>query len=144
MTSIYVLYLLLSALVVFLMFYSTISGFYKSITLSVLVLVGVVTRDHYVSQLGKPITGFPAYEFVYVHHVSRGDTILIWVWSEDSGNKLYSFPYSQALAEELEQAKKKAEQEGDSPSGKFTDSRGDGSIHLETGSWVGSSTERTK
>lgn len=143
MTAIYVLYLLLSALVVFLVFYSRLVVGVKAVALSVLVLLGVVTSGHYISQLGKPIGGFPSYEFVYVYHVTQGSSITLWAWSAEAGSKLYVFPYSQETAQELEEAKAKSE-EGDTQTGQFTNSADDNSVHLETGDRAESSTERTK
>jgi len=80
MILIYSVYLLLSALVVFLIFYSSLSKLIKATALTATVLLGVVTQEHYSSQLGKPIEEYPPGGFVYVHHVSAGDAITLWVW----------------------------------------------------------------
>lgn len=143
MTAIYALYLLLSALVVFLIFYSQMATAVKATSLSVLILLGVATGGHYRSQLGKPIEGFPSYEFVYVHHITQGDNITLWSWGKDIGSKLYTFPYSQEVALELEKAKAKSE-EGNAQTGQFTVETDSQSLHLETNERIEPTAERTK
>lgn len=118
MTLIYTIYLLLSSLVVFLIYYSSLSKFIKASALTATVLLGLITQDHYTSQLGKPIEVYPDGEFVYVHHVSEGDNIILWTWTEDKGDRLYAFPYSQESAEKLEEAKENTNK-GEPQSGEF-------------------------
>lgn len=143
MTTIYVLYVTLSATVVWLTYYSSLHRLLKVVSLSVLIFLGVVTNTHYISQLGKPIDGFPSYEFTYVHHVTEGGSITLWSWSAETGSKLHSFAYSQDVAQELEEAKAKSE-EGEAQTGQFTNASADNSIHLEIGDRVETQTERTK
>jgi hypothetical protein len=138
------MYLLLSALVVFLIFYSSLSKFIKAAALSVSVLLGVVTQNHYVSQLGKPIEAYPVGEFVYVHHVTVGNDIVLWTWTEDVGDRLYSFPYSQETAEKLEEAKEESEG-GQEQSGEFTTTNnGNHEPGLIIDRWDGQASEETK
>ncbi len=118
MTLILTAYLLLIAVTVFMVFYSSIHYSVKGTALSLAVLLGVVTQAHYTDQLGKPIQGFPTVEFVYVHHNTDGDDINLWIWTEDRGNRLYVMPYSQETAEELEKAKAKTEG-GQATTGEF-------------------------
>ena len=144
MILIYSVYLLLSALVVFLIFYSRLSKLIKATALTATVLLGVVTQEHYTSHLGKPIKKYPAGEFVYIHHVSVGDAITLWVWTEERGHRLYSFPYNQDTAQKLEEAKEKDE-EGTPQEGSFEsqdDDEGNPGLFLDD--WKGPSTERTK
>ena len=144
MILIYTIYLTLSALVVFLVFYSSLGKFIKAIALTAAVLLGIITQDHYTSQLGKPILMHPPAEFLYVHHVAEGDNILLWTWEEGKGNRLYSIPYDQETAKKLEEAKKKGKG-GEPQEGNFTprtDSRKSPGLHLDP--WEGPLTERTK
>lgn len=144
MILIYAIYLALSALVVFLIFYSSLSKFIKATALTATVLLGIATQDHYTSQLGKPIPMHPPAEFLYVHHVAEGDNILLWTWEEGKGNRLYSFIYDQETAKKLEEAKEKGEG-GEPQEGNFvprTDSRKSPGLHLDP--WKGPLTERTK
>lgn len=144
MIFIYLFYLLLSASVVFLIFYSSLGRSVKAVALTTLVLLGVFTQEHYISQLGKPIEGYPSSEFVYIHHIAEGEDITLWVWDEETGHRLYAFPYSQDTAEELEKAKEKTKG-GQTQSGKFKpkdDGRSAPGLLLD--SWKGPSSERTK
>ena len=144
MILIYIIYLALSALVVFLVFYSSLSKFIKATALTATVLLGIVTQNHYTSQLGKPILMHPPAEFLYVHHVAEGDNILLWTWEESKGNRLYSFPYDQETAKKLEEAKEKGKG-GEPQEGNFTpneDTRKAPGLHLDD--WKGPLTERTK
>ena len=72
MLLILTIYLVLVALTVFMVFYSSIHFSIKGTALSLAVLLGVVTQVHYTAQLGKPIQGYPTVEFVYVHELNSG------------------------------------------------------------------------
>lgn len=144
MILIYISYLLLIAFVVFLVFYSNISSIIKASTLTVAVLLGVFVQSHYIKQLGSPVEGYPDYEFVYIHHLSTGDEIKLWVWDEGRGDRLYVIPYSQEVAEELEEAKEKSE-EGIAQSGTFTESSGDNEAPgLRLDDWQGGNVSERK
>jgi hypothetical protein len=144
MILIYTIYLLLSSLVVFLVYYSSLSKFIKASALTATVLLGLVTQDHYTAQLGKPVEAYPSGEFVYVHHVSAGDDIVLWVWTEDSGDRLYVFPYSQETAKKLEEAKE-GTKEGKPQVGEFKEKKGDQfAPGLRLDDWRGPSTQETK
>lgn len=125
MTNIYIVYLLLSTFVVFLMFYSRLNVFVKALALSATILLGLLTQAHYILQLGKPIKKYPADKFVYVHHVSQVDKIYVWVWTDEAGNKLHVIPYSQDTAEELQKGKE-GQKRGTTQEGKFSKAK-DGS-----------------
>ena len=144
MILIYTIYLLLSSLVVFLIYYSSLSKFIKASALTATVLLGLITQDHYTSQLGKPIEIYPDGEFVYVHHVSAGDDIILWTWTEDVGDRLYIFPYSQETAEELEEAKE-GTAEGKPQTGEFTEKEnGQYAPGLHIDDWKGPSSQESK
>lgn len=143
MLLIYTVYLLLSSLVVYLMFYSTLNKFIKAIALTVIVLLGLITQDHYISNLGKPINAYPVGEFVYVFHVPQGDDISVWVWTEEDGNKLHTIPYSQEAAEKLQNAKEKSEA-GQAQKGEFTEGDSKHAAGLTMDKWQGPKTEETK
>jgi len=95
----------------------------KAFALSFLVLTGAVTMEHYLDNVGAPIKGYPD-KFIYVHHRIIGDVIELWVHVEGTGPRLYTFPYTQEAAEELQEAKEKSE-EGVEQEGEFTDADGD-------------------
>lgn len=144
MILIYTGYLVLSGAVVFLVFYSSLGWSIKAGALTTLVLLGLFTQDHYTSQLGKPIGGFPPSEFVYVHHVAEGDDITLWVWTEEDAHRLYTFPYTQEVAEELEEAKQKTEG-GQPQEGQFIPQEdGEGEPGLVVDDWIGPNSERIK
>ena len=138
------MYLLLSAFVVFLVFYSSLNKLIKATALTAAVLLGLVTENHYTANLGRPIPIHPPAEFVYVHHVSEGESILLWTWEDGKGHRLYTFPYDQETAQKLEGAKQKSG-DGDPQEGNFTpreDSRKAPGLHLDD--WRGPQDERTK
>jgi len=117
-------YVVLVALVVFLMFYSKLGRFFKASALTLSILLGAVTQTHYVKQLGSPIEGYPSYEFLYIHHIATGKFIKVWVWDKELGDRLYIIPYSQEDAEKLEQAKEETEK-GTPQGGSFDQETGD-------------------
>jgi hypothetical protein len=143
MILIYITYLLLAALVVFLIFYSSMGGVIKASALTLAVLLGVFVQGHYIKQLGSPIDGYPDYEFVYVHHIAEGNEIKLWVWSKETGDKLYVLPYSQEIAEELEKAKSKAEG-GAMQGGSFEETSRDKAPGLHLDDWKGDNTSERK
>lgn len=118
MTLIYVIYILLMSFTVFLMFYSNLGGFVKASALTLSLLLGLAVQAHYTDQLGIPIQTHPSGEFVYTHHTTSGDSIKLWAWTEERGDRLYVFPYSQETAQTLDGAKDKAA-EGQAQSGEF-------------------------
>jgi hypothetical protein len=143
MTYLYFGYGMLAAALVFLVFYSNAVSWLKLISLSVLTITGVYGLAYYKQQLGKPIPGYPAYEFVYVKHMTTGEGITLWVWSEEEGSKLYVFPYDQDTAQELEEAEGKIG-EGQLQGGSFSDTAERDSPGLEMDDWYSPDTEVTK
>ena len=143
MILIYILYAVLSGLVVFLVFYSSLNKLIKAIALTAMLLLGLTTQDYYVSQLGKPIDAFPVGDFVYVHHVPQDDFIYLWIWTEDKGNKLHVIPYSAEVAKALQEGKEKAS-DGAEQEGEFTESGNNNSPGLIMDDWRGPNTEYNK
>jgi hypothetical protein len=143
MTYLYFGYGLLASAVVFLLFYSNAMQLIKATALSTLVWGGVYGLDYYKQQLGKPIPGYPAYEFVYVKHMTTGEGITLWTWSEEEGSKLYVFPYDQDTAQELEEAEGKMG-DGQLQGGSFSDTAERDSPGLEMDDWYSPDTEVTK
>ena len=144
MILIYSIYLLLTAFVVFLVFYSKMGTIIKASTLTLSILLGVFVQSHYIKQLGSPIEGYPDYEFVYIHHLASGDEIKLWVWDGTRGDRLYVIPYSQEVAEELEEAKKETE-DGTAQGGSFEhDSGNDEAPGLELDDWQGDNVSERK
>lgn len=144
MTNIYIVYLLLSTFVVFLMFYSRLNVFIKALALSTTILLGLLTQTHYMLQLGKPIKKYPADKFVYIHHMSQVDKIYVWVWTDETGNRLHVIPYSQDTAEELQKGKE-GQQRGSTQEGKFSKAK-DGSNNpgLIIDTWKGPKDSNSK
>jgi len=143
MIYLYVGYGLLASATVFLLFYSNAMHWLKATALSTLVWAGAYGLDYYKQQLGKPIPGYPTYEFVYVKHMTTGDGITLWAWSEEEGSKLYVFPYDQDTAQELEEAKGKMGA-GQLQGGSFSDTAERDSPGLEIDDWYSPDTEVTK
>jgi hypothetical protein len=143
MIYLYIGYGLLASAVVFLLFYSSAMQLIKATALSTLVWGGVYGLDYYKQQLGKPIPGYPTYEFVYVKHMTTGEGITLWTWSEEEGSKLYVFPYDQDTAQELEEAEGKMG-DGQLQGGSFSDTAERDSPGLEMDDWNSPDTEVTK
>ena len=118
MIILYMLFSLLAIAVVWLLYTSKAHRGLKGASLVLLTVFGLSMYEQYVSVLGAPIQGVPEGEFVYVHHEVSGDDINLWVWTEENGNRLYTFPYSQEAAEELTKAQEKTE-EGVPQAGQF-------------------------
>jgi hypothetical protein len=143
MIYLYLGYGLLASAVVFLLFYSNAMHLIKALALSTLVWGGAYGLGYYKNQLGKPIVGYPSYEFVYIKHMTTGDGITLWTWSEEEGSKLYAFPYDQDTAQELEEAASKTG-DGQLQGGTFTDTAERDSPGLEIDDWHSPDTEVTK
>lgn len=144
MTPILVCYALL--LITFTTLVYCTEGFYwlKIGCIYILVFLGVFCYDFYSNHRGAPIAGYPEDEFEYVHHEIVGHTITLWTTTEDLGDRLYSFLYSQEVAEKLQEAKEK-EGEGLPQGGSFIESEGgSGSPGLELDDWVGPNERITK
>lgn len=109
MSTIYAAYGLLSLLVVFLLYYSSITKYIKTTALTLLVIFGILVYSKYLEELGAPIDNTPSGEFVYVHHTVKGDWIYVWVWTEERGDRLHIVPYSQETAESLQGAKEETD-----------------------------------
>ena len=55
---------------------------------------------------GRPIEQYPQTEFLYVHHTLSQDGKWIYLWCDDeeTGNRLYMFPYDRDTAKKLAEA----------------------------------------
>lgn len=104
--------------IVFLMFYSNLGKFFKASALTLSLLLGLAVQEHYTDQLGIPIEGYPSGEFVYAHHIAAGNSIKLWAWTEERGDRLYVFEYSQEVAQVLGEAQDKTKR-GQEQSGEF-------------------------
>jgi len=81
----------------------------KALVLPLLLLIGILTFEHYSSLLGAPITARPVGEFAYIHHeivdaITGNPAIVIWVFDREVGNRLYLYPYNRDDAEKLNKA----------------------------------------
>lgn len=102
-----------------LFYYSSAHTAVKASALTVLVLMGVFTYDHYVKNLATPVTGYPTVKFSYVHYIIQGTDIVLWIRELESGkNKLYRFPYDREAAKELAKAQQ-GQMKGQEMAGEF-------------------------
>lgn len=124
MTYIYITYVAFASLLVGLMVYSRLHVTIKAMALTTFALIGVLVQQHYQDQLGAPIVGEPDGEFIYVAHQAAGDSIRLWAYTDDKGDRLYIFPYSQETAEKLEEANDKGSATGIPQSGEFVEEQG--------------------
>lgn len=116
----------------------------KVVAIVALALLGAFSYDHYKDSLGSPVPSYPEGQFLYVYHVSQGDDIVLWVYTEDRGNRLYEFKYDQDTMEKLEEAKETSE-DGSGVAGTFTGNPDDGGIRsLETDDWKPSNTNHER
>lgn len=134
MTLIVTLYFTLVLLISVLVYNAPMWFPVKVMNVIMLTLIGILTYEHYKDNLGAPIQGYPSGEFRYVHHEVVGANISLWADTNDKGNRLYVLPYSQKVAEELQEA----QEEGSPQGGSFEPSAdGLGSPGLELDDWVG-------
>lgn len=89
---------------------SQVNKLTKAIALPLLLLIGVLTFEHYRSLLGAPISARPVGEIAYIHHeivsTLEGDaSIIIWIFDRELGDRLYQYPYNRIDAERLTNAR---------------------------------------
>lgn len=106
MIYIYLTFVALTLLVAWVAYLGKVHWSVKGVMLSALVVFGLAVESHYRSVLGEPIEARPPSGFVYVHHEVQGESIVIWAWLEDRGDRLYIIPFDQDTAEELAEAQK--------------------------------------
>ena len=90
----------------------------KMVSLPLTIALAVLMGIHYSDSLGKPLERKPEGTWNYIHHVTDGETIELWA-QNDSGSRLYVFPYNDETREQLDKAKGK-QQEGYPVEGEFT------------------------
>lgn len=145
MTTIYMLFVVFALLFAVVSYSSKEPKLVKALVIVSFVVLGLSVEGHYRYSLGKPIEDYPVGKWVYVHHEVQGGNIILWVWWEDTGNKLYSFPFDQDTAEELADA----QQQGNDQIGEFEEQpeeegRLDTAQVLEFDEYVGEYTGETK
>lgn len=144
MTYIYLSFVGLSLLVSWVAYAGKVHWFIKGAMLTFLILFGLFVEGHYRERLGAPIESLPPNGFIYVHHEVVADTILIWAWVEETGDRLYVIPFDQDTAEALAEA----QQKGTDQQGSFvSDSEGtenDSDSSLIFDDWMGDYTGETK
>lgn len=118
MTIIYIAFTVLALAMAILLYVSQAHKIFKALALSSLIVLGLGLEAHYRENLGAPIEGYPPGEFIYIHHQLQGQTILLWVYLEGIGHRLYVLPYDQETAEELKEGKDE-QAEGHEQSGQF-------------------------
>lgn len=122
-----------------LLYYSKAPSIIKASALTVFVITGLIIYSHYIHYLGTPITGYPDYEFVYVHHEIRGETVLLWIQkTSDLTSRLYSFEYDREVAKKLQQAQASKAQ-GIKVSGEFKNQSRSQAPGLDLDAWKGRS-----
>lgn len=119
------------------LYYSTVHSSVKALALSFFVVTGLLVYDHYMKYIGTPVIGYPAGEFIYMHHVIQGDTIILWLQEGDTmKHRLHEFPYQRDAAKKLDQAQKN-KQYGTEVSGQFMNRGRDEAPGLEIDRWEG-------
>ncbi len=91
-------------LVTLMTYFSNIHSFVKAVTFGVLVLFGVLTYEHYIDVVGTPIEGYPITEFYYIGHINVKSETFLWIFDDRiQDHRLYSFPYTNEMAQQLEE-----------------------------------------
>ena len=143
MITIYLAFSVIAVLTGVLCYTSAAHKAIKAVAIVGVVALGLGLEGHYRASLGKPIEDYPPKGFIYVHHEVQGEDIAIWVWIEETGNRLYTIPYTQETAEELAEAQKK----GTPMEGEFIIQEGDSRQtpqSLIMDDWVGENTGEIK
>ena len=99
----------LAALVCYTIYRSRARDIDKLVSLPLILILSAFMFYHYIQSLGKPLEGKPDGEWTYVHHVTDGNVIELWI-KQDSGSKLYVFPYSDEDRQKLEQGQQQTQQ----------------------------------
>lgn len=97
-------------LFVFMVYYSNMMYLIKAASLPMLLLFSGAVTVHYVDNLGAPIKRPIPLEFEYIHHKIAGESILVWIYTEERGERLYEIPYDRETAKAMEEAKEGTEE----------------------------------
>lgn len=100
-----------TALVIaFLSYWSKSHWSLKAVALPLFLILGLLSFEYYVDNLGAPIQTRPSGEHQYIYHiVTVKPSIMIWTWQPERGSRLYEYPYERNEAKELQEQKEKKE-----------------------------------
>ena len=84
----------------------------KMFVYPLLIVAGTSFGYHYIDNLGAPLERPLPLEFDYTHHVIEGETILVWLKTEERGHRLHKIPYVRETAKKLEEAGEMQERGG--------------------------------
>ena len=76
----------------------------KMMVYPLLIVAGVSFGHHYLDNLGAPLERPLPLEFDYRHHIIEGEYILVWIDTEERGDRLHKIPYVRETAKKLEEA----------------------------------------
>lgn len=83
----------------------------KASTLPLLLIIGLLSFSYYQDMLGKPIQSRPEGEWQYMHHtITINENIVVWLWEEDSGHRMFEFPYNREEAKEMAKSKEETKE----------------------------------
>ena len=99
----------ISLAIAFFSYKSELSNIIKLLALPLTIVYFLVAGVYYYESLGAPIERTPPLEVGYQHHTVEGDYILVWLYHEDKGHKLYKIEYDRDTAKALEEAKEMRE-----------------------------------
>lgn len=99
----------ISLVVAFFGYKSELSNIIKLLALPLTIVYFGVAGFYYYENLGAPIERTPPLKVDYQHHTVEGDYILVWLYQEERGHRLYKIEYDRDTAKALEEAKKMKE-----------------------------------
>lgn len=103
-----------------LIYYSNASFGLKLIALPTQLAFFIFISYQLILLAGAPINQEPNGKFSYIHHeiTDQGNTILLWMYQQERGHRLYKMPYDREKAKKLTEAKNSA-LAGNSMEGEF-------------------------
>lgn len=100
---------LFAAILGYMVYRSRGNDIVKMVALPIFLVLFFLMGYNYYIRLGSPIEGHPQTKFEYVHHVLRGQTVYLWIKTEN-GDRLHYFPYVKEEGQELKEAQEQTEQ----------------------------------
>jgi hypothetical protein len=83
---------------------------FKLATLPLTIVLATLGGVYYLDNLGAPLAKPLPSEFKYQAHVIDGDTLFVWISTEERGERLHTIPYERETAKALEEAKEEKEE----------------------------------
>ena len=103
-----------------LIYYSNASFGLKLIALPLQLAFFIFISYQLILLAGAPINQEPDGKFTYIHHeiTDQSNTIILWMYQQERGHRLYKIPYDREKAKQLQKAKNSRDA-GNSTEGHF-------------------------